>query len=65
MARGQAGPDSDVDLLVDIEPGYTLLDMGGLLMDLQDLLKCRVDITTEDSLHWYIKAQILKDSVPL
>ncbi|MEA3278027.1 MAG: nucleotidyltransferase domain-containing protein [Pseudomonadota bacterium] len=38
MARGDAGPESDVDLLVTMESGRTGLDMGGLLMDLQDLL---------------------------
>ena len=33
VARGDARPDSDVDFLVDMEPGRTLLDLGGLLMD--------------------------------
>jgi predicted nucleotidyltransferase len=65
VALGEAGPESDVDLLVDIKPGYTLLDMGGLLMDIQDLLRCRVDLATEDGLHWYIKDCVLKESVPL
>ena len=38
VARGEAHPDSDVDLLVDFEPGASLLDHVGLFQDLEDLL---------------------------
>ena len=65
FARGDAGPESDLDLLVDIEPGRSLLDMGELLMDLQDLLGRRVDLVTEPSLHWAIRERVLKDARPL
>jgi predicted nucleotidyltransferase len=65
VARGQAGPDSDVDFLVDVEPGRTYLDMGAFLMDLQDLLGRKVDLVTERALHASIKSQILKEAVPL
>jgi uncharacterized protein len=41
--RGDAGPDSDVDILVDMERGRSLLDIGWLGMDLPDLLGCRGD----------------------
>src|SRR6516225_4457345 len=44
VARGEAGPHSDVDILLDMEKDRSLMDMGGLLMDLQDLLDCRVDL---------------------
>jgi uncharacterized protein len=44
VARAEAGPDSDVDVLVDMETGRSLFDLGGLLMELQDLLGCRVDV---------------------
>ena len=37
VAEGKADDASDVDFLVDMEPGRSLLDLGGLLMDLQDL----------------------------
>ncbi|MBN1235992.1 MAG: nucleotidyltransferase family protein [Methanotrichaceae archaeon] len=47
VARGESRPDSDLDILVDMEPGRSLLNMGGLLMDLQDILGCRVDVVTE------------------
>jgi uncharacterized protein len=65
VVRGEANPDSDVDVLVDLEPGRSLLDLGGLLMDLQDLLGCRVDVVTEMGLHWYIRERVVRDAVPL
>ena len=65
VARGEAGPDSDVDFLVDMGPEHTPWFPGGLLMELQDLLGCRVDIVTEDALHWYIRDRVLEEAVPL
>ncbi|OQB28026.1 MAG: Nucleotidyltransferase domain protein [Chloroflexi bacterium ADurb.Bin180] len=64
-ARGQARPDSDIDLLVDLEPGRSLLDLGGLLYDLQALLGCPVDVVTEGTLRERIRPSVLKDAVPL
>ena len=46
-ARGTAGRDSDIDLLVDLEPGRTLLDLGGLLMEIQGVVGARVDVALE------------------
>ena len=65
VARGDAGPDSDLDLLVDMQPGKGLLDMGGLLMDLQDLLGCRVDLVTEKGLRGRIRERVLREAVLL
>lgn len=65
VARGEARPDSDVDFLVDMGPEHTPWFPGGLLMDLQDLLGCKVDILTEDALHWYIRERVLDEAVPL
>ena len=65
VARGDAGPDSDVDFLVEIDADHSLLDLGGLLMDLQDLLHRKVDVVTENGLHWYIKDRILREAVRL
>ena len=65
VARDEAGPDSDVDFLVDMGPQHTPWFPGGLLMDLQDLLGCRVEIVTEDALHWYIRDRVLEEAVPL
>jgi predicted nucleotidyltransferase len=64
VARGQAGPDSDVDFLVDVELGRTYLDMGAFLMDLQDLLGRKVDLVTERALYAPIKCQIFNEAVP-
>ena len=65
LARGEERPDSDIDFLVDLEKGRTILDLGGLLMDLQHLLGHKVDVVTEKGLHWYIKDKILKEARPL
>ncbi len=65
VARGEADTESDLDLLVEMEPSRSLLDMGGLLMDLQDLVGCRVDIVTEKGLGERIRDRVLKDAVPL
>lgn len=62
VANQTAGPDSDVDFLVDLDEGRSLIDLGGLLMDLQDLLGCKVDVVTEKGLHWYLKDKILKEA---
>ena len=64
-ARGEAGPESDIDVLVNLESNRSLFDLGGLLMDLQDLLGCKVHLLTDGSLHWYIKEKVLKEAVPL
>jgi hypothetical protein len=65
VARGEAGADSDIDFLVDLEPGRSLFDLGGLLMDLQQLLGRDIDVVTEKALHWYIRDRVLKEAKPL
>jgi len=65
VARGEADQDSDVDFLVDMEPGRTLLDLGGLLSDLQKLLGRPVDVVTENGLRERIRLRVLKEAVPL
>ena len=65
VAQGQADESSDVDFLVDLEKGRSLLDMGGLLYDLQELLGRKVDVVTEKALHWYIRDKVLKEAKPL
>lgn len=65
VVRGTADKDSDIDFLVDLEEGRSLFDLGGMLMDLQDLLQRGVDVVTEKGLHWYIKDKILKEAKPL
>jgi len=65
VARGEADALSDLDILVDLEPGRSLLDLGGLLMDLQELLGCRVDVVTEKGLRPRIRERVLAEAVPL
>lgn len=65
VARGDDNLQSDVDLLVDLEQGRTLFDLGGALIKLQDLLGRKVDIDTERGLHWYLKEKIMKEAKPL
>ncbi len=65
VARGEADENSDIDFLVDMEKGRTLFDLGGLLMDLQEILNCKVDVATEKILRERIRDSVLKDAVPL
>jgi len=65
VARGEADEQSDVDLLVDLEPGRSLLDLGGLLMDLRELLRRNVDVVTERGLKARIRSRVLQEAVPL
>jgi uncharacterized protein len=65
VARGEADTLSDLDVLVDLEPGRSLFDLGGLLADLRDLLEREVDVVTEKGLRPRIKERVLKEAVPL
>jgi predicted nucleotidyltransferase len=65
VSRGEATENSDVDILVKLEPGRTLLDIVAIKQDLEDLLGCKVDVVTEDAVSPYIREQILKDAVNL
>lgn len=65
VARGEADVNSDVDFLVEMEGGRSLLDLGGLLMELQALLGCRVDVVTEQGLRSRIRQRVLDEAIPL
>jgi len=58
MARGTATPASDVDLLVDMEPGRSQLDLVALWQDLEDLLACSVDLVTDGGLSPFLRDRI-------
>jgi uncharacterized protein len=64
-ARGEADEKSDVDFLVDLESGRSLLDLGGLLMDLKEVLGREVDVVTEKGLNPRIRDQVLREAVAL
>ena len=65
VARGEARPDSDVDLLVDVGPRHSSFFPGGLVADLEELLGRRVDVVEPEGLHWYVRDQILNEAGPL
>ena len=65
VARGEADAESDIDFLVDMEPGRSLFDMGGLLMDLQEMLGYNVDIVTPQGLRERIRDRVLKEAVTI
>jgi predicted nucleotidyltransferase len=65
LARGEAGPDSDIDILVNLDSGRSLLDIIALKQDLEDLLGCEVDVVTEEAISPYIREQVLKETVSL
>jgi len=65
LARGDAKAGSDVDLLVKLERGRSLLDIVALKQDLEDLLGCKVDVVTERSISPLVRDEILKEAVYL
>lgn len=65
VVRREADEESDIDFLVAMERGRTLLDVGGLLMDLQELLGCSVDLVTEGGLQGHFRDVVLQEAVPL
>jgi len=65
VARGEARPDSDVDLLVEVGPDRTPFFPGGLIADMEELLGKKVQVVTQDGLHWYIRERVLEEAVAL
>ena len=65
IARGDSGPESDVDLLVKMEEGRSLLDLSAMVLDLKELLGVNVDVVSEDGLYWLLRRKILKEARPL
>lgn len=65
MARDDADENSDVDLLVSPLEGASLLDLGGLLMDAQELLGRHVDVVSDRALHPLLRDRILAEAIPL
>ena len=65
VARGEAGPQSDVDFLVEVGAQHSPFFPGGLVMDLEALLGRRVDVVEPDGLYPSLKAAVLQEAVPL
>jgi predicted nucleotidyltransferase len=65
VVRGQAGPDSDIDFLIDTGPTTSSWFPAGLILDLQEILGRPVEVVTEKALNPYIREQVLNEAVPL
>ena len=65
VARGDAGDSSDLDLIVRFDPDRSLLDHGGLLMDLRELLGMKVAVLDEDGLRERFRKHVMKEAIPL
>ncbi len=65
LARGEGNESSDLDLLVTLEKGRSLLDLVGLKQDLEDLVHRPVDVVTERALSPYIREHVLSEAIPL
>ena len=65
VANGTADVNSDIDFLVDMEKGRSLFDLGGLLMDLQELFNRKVDVVTEKGLHERIRERVIRQVIKI
>ena len=65
VVRGNASKESDLDLLVDMAPGRSLLDLIAIEQDLEDQLRVRVDVLTAAGLSPYMREEVLREAVAL
>ena len=65
VARGEANAESDIDFLVEMEPGRSLLDREALFLDLQQLLGRKVDVVSDHGIKPRIRERVLREAVPL
>jgi predicted nucleotidyltransferase len=65
MARGEENPESDIDIIVEMEEGSSLLDIIAIKQDIEELLGRKVDVVTEASLSPYIRDAVLREAVNL
>ncbi len=63
--RGESAEASDIDLLVDLEPGRSLLDHAAMIVELEQVLGCPVDVVPERGLRPRVRDAVLRDAVPL
>jgi uncharacterized protein len=65
VARGESTETSDLDLLIEMAPERTLLDVIAIKQDLEDLLGCKVDVVTEAAISPYLRGKVLHEAVRL
>ncbi len=65
MARGEADEESDVDLLVEMEPGRSLMDHAELWLEIEQALGCKVDVVSDRGIKPRFRERVLREAVPL
>jgi predicted nucleotidyltransferase len=65
VVRGEADAASDIDLLVTLQPGTTLLDHAGLILELEELLGCKVDVASDRGLRPRVRERVMSEAMPL
>ncbi len=65
VARGDDNPESDLDIILEMEPGASLLDIIAIKQDIEELLDLHVDVVTESSISPYIRDKVIKEAVSL
>jgi len=65
VARGEADEQSDIDLLIEFDPGRSLFDHAALWLELQDLLGCKVDVLSDRGIKPRIRERVLREAIPL
>jgi uncharacterized protein len=65
VARGETRPDSDLDLLVEFESGRSLFDLGGLVVDIEELIGCKVDVISENGLRSRFRNRVIQEAIAI
>ena len=65
LVRGDSGVSSDVDFLIELEPGRSLLDIIAIKQELEEFLGLKVDVVTERAVSPYIRNEILSQAISL
>jgi len=65
VARREADEESDIDFLVEMEPGRSLLDHAALWLELQEVLERKVDVVSDRGIKARIRERVLREAVPL
>ena len=65
VARDEESINSDLDLLINFDEGRSLFDLIGFRNDIEEMLGRKVDVVSENALHWYIKEKVLQEAVEI
>ena len=65
VVSGEAGYESNLDLLITLDPGRSLLDIIAIKQDIEDVVGCSVDVVTEAAISPYIRERVLQEATPL